>query len=118
MLTLTLTPCGENVKREPSFGKNVSLKASTIETISGFMNKTKKNFSETLNIIIRQWDEFSVMIMKMQQDQDSQKNLKHFDEIKKAKAIDQVKGKVRIDPSPEKEKVKIIKKKPIKRVKK
>lgn len=97
-----------NVKREPSFGKNVSLKAGTIEIISGFMNKTKKNFSETLNIIVRQWDEFSVMFMKMKQDSEIQKEIGHFDEIKEAKAIDVVKEKITIDPAaPAEKKVKI-----------
>jgi len=99
--------------REQSFSKNVTLKTGNIEIITGFMNKTKKNFSATLNIIIKQWDEISVMLMKQLEDKQIQTEIKQFDEIKEAKAIDHVKGKNIIDPA-----VKIEKKKKIKRVKK
>lgn len=55
------------------------------------MNKTKKGFSGTLNIIIQQWDEFSITIMRLQQDQETQKGIDHFDKIDKAKPIKRVK---------------------------
>ena len=79
--------------RQPSFGKNVSLKADNIETITGFMNKTRKQFSATLNIIIEQWDEFSVAMQKLQDEAETQERTDHFNKIQKAKPIKRVKKK-------------------------
>lgn len=76
--------------REPAFGKNISLKASNIEIIQGFMNKTKKNFSQTVNIIIKQWDDYSIFMLKYKRDRETQKELDRFEEMKKAK-IEKVK---------------------------
>jgi len=66
------------------FGKNVSFKAANIEIIQGFQHKTRKNFSQTLNIIIEQWDKFSIEIQKFQEKLKIEKQVK---DIKKAKVI-------------------------------
>ena len=60
-------------KRKPTFGVSVSLKRETIEIINGFMNKTRANFSQTLNIIVEQWDEFSIELQKYQENQKRKK---------------------------------------------
>ena len=62
------------------FGKNVSFMASNFQIVQGYMNRTRRNFSATLNIIIEQWDEFSLMIQKM-------KDQKHLENISKAKVV-------------------------------
>lgn len=69
------------------YSKNVTLKASNIETIEGFMNKTKQNFSATLNIIIEQWDKITLEMQKVAREQEQLQHLKKIDTIKKAKVI-------------------------------
>lgn len=54
------------------FGKNVSLRQENIYTVQGFMNKTKKNFSQTLNIIIEEWDKFSIIVQQIKDKQKQQ----------------------------------------------
>jgi len=92
------------VVKEICFGKNVSLKIKNIEIVQGFMHKTRRNFSQTVNIIIEQWDGYSLAMQKIQEDLSVQQKL---DEIKKAEVID-----------PVKEKAAHAKKKPIKKVRK
>ena len=75
--------------REICFGKNVSLKASNIQVIQGFQHKTKKNFSATMNLIIEQWDKFSLIIAKYEYDQETKANLDQFDKQRAAKVIKQ-----------------------------
>jgi len=64
--------------------KTTTFKSENLEIVQGFMYKTKKNFSVTMNIIIEQWDEFSVAMMKLKEEQETKKGLDHIDEIKKA----------------------------------
>ena len=73
--------------KEPCFGKNVSLKAGNVQIVQGYMNKTRRNFSQTLNIIIEQWDKFSVIIMKYERDKETKKELKELDDMQKAEVI-------------------------------
>lgn len=73
--------------REMCFGKNVSFKASNIQIVQEYMNKTKKNFSQTVNIILQEWDTFSIIIMKWKQEQATIDGLKHIDDMKKAEVI-------------------------------
>lgn len=80
-----------NVKHEQSFSKNITLKAGNIEVITGFMNKTKKNFSATVNIIIEEWDTFSILMMKLKEEQETKNGLDHIGEMKKATPIKRVK---------------------------
>ena len=73
--------------KQPCFGKNVSLKLETVRIIQGFMNKTKKNFSQTVNIMIEQWDEFSIVIQEWKRQENVKENLKYLEEQKNAKVI-------------------------------
>lgn len=73
------------MKHEQSFSKNITLKVGNIEVITGFMNKTKKNFSATVNIIVEEWDRFSIMMMKLKEEQETKKGMDHIGEIQKAK---------------------------------
>ena len=66
--------------REFFVGKNVTLSLKNVEIIRGYMNKTRRNFSKTLNIIIQQWDSISLEIMKIQEK-------KGIDNVLKAKVI-------------------------------
>ena len=52
--------------REQKYSRNITLKARNIETIEGYMNKSRRNFSQTINIIIEQWDRFSIEMLRMQ----------------------------------------------------
>lgn len=77
----------KSIPKEICFGKNVSLKAGNIQVIQGFQHKTKKNFSATLNIIVEQWDKFSIIIAKYQREHETKQELKKFDQMKKAEVI-------------------------------
>lgn len=77
------------VLRNQTYGKQVSLKASNIDIINGFMNKTKTTFSGTLNIIVEQWDKFSIIIMQYEKNKETKKELNKLDEMKEAKVIKQ-----------------------------
>ncbi|GAH59263.1 unnamed protein product [marine sediment metagenome] len=88
--------------KEMRVNRNATFKLGNLELIQDFMYKTKKNFSVTLNVIIEQWDEFSIAIEKARRDQETQKGLEHFDQLQKAKELAAIETK----------------KKPIKRVRK
>jgi len=52
------------MQKDKTFGVSVSLTNKAISTVSGYQNRTKRNFSQTLNIIIDEWDTFSIELMK------------------------------------------------------
>ena len=54
--------------KDVSVGKNVGLKLRNLVLIQQYMFKTKRNFSKTLNIIIEEWDRFSLEIEKMKRE--------------------------------------------------
>ena len=58
----------------------MTLTLQNFENILAFQNKTHKNFSQTLNIMIDQWDEYSLLIQKIQRQQD-------LDNLAKAEVI-------------------------------
>jgi len=57
-------------KKDIHVGKNVTLSFSSIEIIQGYQYKTRKNFSKTLDIIIKEWDNLSIAINKLQKEQE------------------------------------------------
>jgi hypothetical protein len=61
-------------------GKNVTLQLDNIQIVQGYMNRTRRNFSQTLNIIISEWDNFSIEINKIRANLQS-------DELKKAEVV-------------------------------
>lgn len=65
----------------PKVGKNVTLTLQNLENIMLYQHKTRKNFSQTLNIMLGEWDKFSIMIQKMQREQDIE-NLQKAEVIK------------------------------------
>ena len=68
----------------PNFGKNVSLEAEVIQIVAGYQNKTRKTFSATLNIIIKQWDKLSVELERMQRQEIADKTNTHLNNLKNA----------------------------------
>jgi predicted transcriptional regulator YdeE len=68
------------MKKEMCVGKQVSIDLSNLYIVQGYQNRTRKNFSRTLNEIIKQWDTFSVQINKIQAKLEA-------DELKKAEVI-------------------------------
>lgn len=46
-------------------GKNITLDLDTIAIVQGYQNKTKQNFSRTVNKIIKEWDEISLYLIKL-----------------------------------------------------
>ncbi len=69
--------------REQKFSKNVTLKGKNIDNITDYMYKTRKNFSATLNIIIEQWDMYSIQIEKLK----IQSEANQIEQLAKAKVI-------------------------------
>ena len=57
-------------KMNPRIGKNVTLTLQNLENIMLYQNKTRKNFSQTLNVMLDQWDEYSLVIQKAQEKQE------------------------------------------------
>jgi hypothetical protein len=51
--------------KELSLGKNVSLLQSNIYLVQDYMQKTKRGFSKTLNIMLQEWDKYSLEIQKL-----------------------------------------------------
>ena len=49
---------GDECMPEPKFGKNVSLSMKNIEMINDYMQKTRKGFSKTLNLILKEWEKY------------------------------------------------------------
>lgn len=78
---------GEKCMREINVGKNVGLKMSNLIIIQQYSNKTKQNFSKTLNIIIEEWDKLSVELMKMKRNIDDQNANNYLQESRKATVI-------------------------------
>jgi len=66
--------------KEMCVGKNVGLKLRNVLLIQQYMNKTKRNFSKTLNIIIEEWDHFSLELEKLRRQAE-------FQQVKVAKVI-------------------------------
>ena len=56
-----------------ALGKNVSMTPVTIDIVRQYMNKTKQNFSATLNQIIMEWDNFSIELEKFKREQHRKK---------------------------------------------
>ena len=79
MIKVLSTYLGGMVK-EMSLSKNISFRARNVQLVINHMNKTKRNFSQTLNIILDEWDKFSLIIQKWNEQQ-------HIDNIKQAKII-------------------------------
>lgn len=83
-------------EKDYTVGKNVTLKNYHVDMIFTYSNRTRKNFSQTLQIILDEWDKLSIIKMKL----DAEKEKKQLDlrnqEIKSdAKYIEAVgKGKV------------------------
>jgi len=71
---------------EIKVGKNVTLTIGAIEIVNGYTNRTKRNFSQTMDIIIKQWDKISIEFKKLKQDIEEQKKV---EDLKKAKVIKQ-----------------------------
>ncbi|MCP4555946.1 MAG: hypothetical protein GY836_11030 [Herbaspirillum sp.] len=69
--------------REQKFSKNVTLKGKNIDNITDYMYKTRKNFSATLNIIIEQWDMYSIQIEKLK----IQSEANQIEQLAKAKVL-------------------------------
>ena len=55
------------------FAKNISFKARNINTIQNYMVKTSKNFSQTVNMIIEEWDKYGFIMRQFQKQQELEK---------------------------------------------
>jgi len=60
--------------------KNVTLTFNNLENVMLFQDRTHRNFSQTLNIIIEQWEKFRVIIEKLEAQE-------HLDKMQKAEVI-------------------------------
>lgn len=56
-----------------SFSKNVTLSTKSIDVVTQMQNKTRDNFSKTLDYIIKDWDKATVMIEKMKYEEEERK---------------------------------------------
>lgn len=73
--------------RETYFGKNISMKQTNFLIVQGYMNKTRKNFSQTVNKIIEEWDKFSIMIEKYKRQQLKDQTTEYGNDLKSAKVV-------------------------------
>lgn len=76
-----------DISKMANFGKNVSLEAEVIQIIAGYQNRTKKTFSATLNIIVKQWDSLSAEIEKIQRLKADKEATEYLDDMKKAQVV-------------------------------
>jgi hypothetical protein len=70
----------ENDISKTKVGKNITLKLSNLGVIAQYQNRTKKNFSQTLNIIIEEWDKYSLEVQKL-------KEKMHLETLRTAKVL-------------------------------
>ena len=75
-------------KKGMRVGKNVTLEIDNIHTVMNYTYKTRRNFSQTLNIIIEEWDKFSILIEKLKQKQKQEQDFKYLDELKNGKVVE------------------------------
>jgi len=73
--------------RSMKFSKNVTLQGQNIELVQQYMYKTRKNFSATLNIIIGEWDKFSIQIEAIKRAQQEQQDINILKQAAKAKVV-------------------------------
>ena len=66
-------------------GKNVGFKLQNLLLVQQYMNKTKRSFSKTLNIILEEWDRFSLEIEKMKHAIENEKIDTYVADITKGK---------------------------------
>ena len=71
----------EKKEHTQRFGRNVTLSMDAIEVIQGYMHRTQMNFSQTTDVIVKQWDRFSLAFEKAQK-------LSEVNNIKNAKPVD------------------------------
>jgi hypothetical protein len=74
-------------KKEQHYSKNVTLSIDAIEVINGYCNRTKQNFSKTLDIIVKEWDNVSVQLERIKRDKEIKENLTYLDQLKNTKAV-------------------------------
>lgn len=73
--------------QELSLGKNVSLLQSNIYLIQEYMLKTRKGFSKTLNVILKEWDKYSIEIQKLRDREEEERVSQRFAQMKDYKVI-------------------------------
>jgi len=69
------------------YGKNVTLTMENIQLITNHMRRTRRNFSQTLNIMLQEWDGVTLQIMKMKREQETKRDLNYLEAVSKAKVI-------------------------------
>lgn len=70
-------------RKDIRVSKNVTLTMESIEIVLGYSNRTKKNFSKTLDIIVKEWDNISLALARLQEKERLKaKEVKEKDEIK------------------------------------
>ena len=75
----------EKKEHTQRFGRNVTLSMEAIEVIQGYMHRTQMNFSQTTDVIVKQWDRFSLAMEKAQK-------IKEIEELKQAKVLHETKN--------------------------
>jgi len=75
----------EKKEHTQRFGRNVTLSMDAIEVIQGYMHRTQMNFSQTTDVIVKQWDRFSLAMEKAQK-------IKEIEELKQAKVLHETKN--------------------------
>ena len=68
-------------------GKNVTFTLENIALVRDYMNKTRKNFSQTVNIMLQDWDKITIEIAKHRRDIIESIADKEIKEQKQAKVI-------------------------------
>ena len=68
-------------------GKNCGFKMQNMILVQQYMHKTKRSFSKTLNIILEEWDRYSLEIAKLKRQAENQKMDEYAADIKKAEVI-------------------------------
>jgi len=67
-----------------SVGKNCSFKAKNFNIVVNYMNKTKRSFSETINIILEEWNKYGIVMRQYQK----QEELKQMEAAKTINPMD------------------------------
>lgn len=67
---------------QKKFGRNVSLSLENINMIDGYMQRTRKGFSATLNLILMEWNKYKDLADYLNEEEEKVVSKKYYPQEK------------------------------------
>jgi len=71
--------------------KTCTLSMEAVEIVRGYQSRTRSNFSDTLDQIIKDWDKISVQLMRIKRVEAEKEAEAKIQELKQAEIVKEVK---------------------------